>query len=271
MKPDRTHRSFRGPALGGATCAALLVCLAAHSPAGQQDGAGTGRSLEETRLVMGKWIETQQILSRERTEWQQGKEILLGRLELVKKEIAELEEKIAAAQGEIATAEEKRAALVAEEEELRSAEGQLASAASSMEGEVQRLYRALPPSLQGRLRQLHERIPADPAATRVAVAERFQNVLGILNEANKANSELTVDFEVRELADGKPSEVRVLYVGLAQAYYVGAQGQAGVGRPSPDGWQWEPAPRSAGDILTALEIFQGKHSPAFVPLPVKLP
>jgi hypothetical protein len=47
---------------------------------------------------MGKWIETQQILSKERNEWQQGKEILLGRLELVKKEVASLEEKIAEAQ-----------------------------------------------------------------------------------------------------------------------------------------------------------------------------
>ena len=43
---------------------------------------------------MGKWIETQQIISKERKDWQQGKEILLGRLELVKKEIATLEEKI---------------------------------------------------------------------------------------------------------------------------------------------------------------------------------
>jgi hypothetical protein len=271
MNAHRTTRGFRMRSLVCASCAGLL-CLAAYSPAGQQDGASSNApSLEETRLVMGKWIETQQILSRERIEWQQGKEILLGRLELVKKEIAELEAEIAEAQGEISATEEKRAALVAEEGELQAAEAQLAGAATSMEAEVQRLYRSLPGSLQGRLKQLHDRIPSDPATTRVVVAERFQNVLGILNEANKSNSEIVVDYEVRELADGKPSEVRVLYVGLAQAYYVSAQGEAGVGRPTPDGWAWEPAPRAAGDILEALEIFQGKHSPAFVPLPVKLP
>ncbi len=95
------------------------------------------------------------------------------------------------------------------------------------------------------------------------------NVLGILNEVNKANGEITVTFEVRELAGGKPSEVRVLYVGLAQAYYVSASGEAGIGRPSPAGWVWEPSKAVANDVLTALEIVQGKHTPAFVPLPVK--
>jgi hypothetical protein len=40
---------------------------------------------------MGKWIERQ--ISKERNEWQ-GKEVLVGRLEVVKKEISTLEEKI---------------------------------------------------------------------------------------------------------------------------------------------------------------------------------
>jgi Protein of unknown function (DUF3450) len=76
---------------------------------------------------------------------------------------------------------------------------------------------------------------------------------------------------VHTLADGKPAEVKVIYVGLAQAYYVSASGEAGIGRPSPEGWQWEPSKAIADDVSNALEILQGKQSPAFVPLPVKLP
>jgi hypothetical protein len=95
-------------------------------------------------------------------------------------------------------------------------------------------------------------------------------VLGILNEVNKANSEIAVNYEVHELADGKPSEVQAIYVGLAQAYYVNARGDAGIGNPSADGWKWEPTKAIAGEVLMALEILQGKQSPAFVPLPVKL-
>jgi hypothetical protein len=75
---------------------------------------------------------------------------------------------------------------------------------------------------------------------------------------------------VHTLAGGKPSEVKAIYVGLAQAYYVGSNGEAGIGRPRAEGWQWEPSNAIATDVLTTLEIVQGTHSPAFVPLPVKL-
>jgi hypothetical protein len=75
---------------------------------------------------------------------------------------------------------------------------------------------------------------------------------------------------VHTLADGKPAEVRAVYVGLAQAYYVSASGESGVGHPTPDGWKWEPSKAVGNDLLVALEILQGKHSPAFVSLPVSI-
>ena len=99
---------------------------------------------------------------------------------------------------------------------------------------------------------------------------RSQNILGILNELNKANSEITVSYEVRKMADGTTSEVQVIYLGLAQAYYLSPRGEAGVGRPGDDGWQWTPAPQAADAILRALEIVQGKQSPEFVPLPLTI-
>jgi hypothetical protein len=41
-------------------------------------------------------------------------------------------------------------------------------------------------------------------------------------------------------------------------------------RPTDAGWTWEPTKVIADDVSIALEILQGKHSPAFVPLPVTL-
>jgi hypothetical protein len=252
--------------------AACFLLPAAGTWAGQEGGgqAPAEPTLEETRLTMGKWIETQQIISKERNDWQQGKEILLGRLELVKGEIALLEEKIAEARSGVAKAEEKRTELQSQNEELASTGQQLTEVVAGMEGEVQRLFAATPEPVQTKLQPLVQRIPEDPANTRASVAERFQNVLGILNELNAANHEVTVSYEVRTLADGKPTEVRALYIGLAQAYYVSASGEAGIGRPSADGWKWESSPAVAGDVLIALDIIQGKHTPEFIPLPVRL-
>lgn len=237
---------------------------------GNADNVPSPPTLEETRLTMDKWIETQQIISRERKDWQQGKEILLGRLELVKKEVATLEEKTRQAEAGVTEADKKRSGLLAENDQIKAAGALLTDAATGMEGEVRRLFKALPEPVQARLQPLYQRIPEDPVKTRVSAAERFQNVLGILNELNKTNNEITVNYEVHNLADGKPSEVKAMYVGLAQAYYVSARGEGGVGRPAADGWKWEPSKAGAGEVLAALETMEGKRTPAFVRLPVKL-
>lgn len=276
-----SDRRKRGPRRGPALATLLLVAAAgaavsAAMPA-LQDGSGAAGdkpgappTLEETRLVMEKWIQTQQTISKERKEWQQGKDILVGRLDLVKQEVLALEKKIADADSSAQEAAKKRDALLAEDEELKATGAKLAEAVTRMEVEVKRLWKTLPDPIQTRLLPLYQRIPEDAGKARVTTAERFQNMLGILNEVNKANSELTVNYEVHTLSDGKPSEVKALYVGLAQAYFVSAKGEAGIGRPSPDGWQWETSTSIGNDVLLALEIMQGKQSPAFVRLPVKI-
>ena len=237
---------------------------------GNADNLSSKPTLEKTRLTMDKWIEAQQIISRERKDWQQGKEIVLGRLELVKKEVATLEEKTKQAESSVAEANKKRSELLAENDQLKAAGEQLTVDVISMEGKIRRLFKLLPEPTRTKLQPLYQRIPEDTAKTNVSVAERFQNVLGILNELNKANNEITVSYEVHNLADGKPSEVKTMYVGLAQAYYVSAGGEAGIGRPTANGWKWEPSKDVGSSVVMALEILDGKQSPAFVGVPVKL-
>ena len=237
---------------------------------GNAENISAPPTLEETRLTMDKWLETQQIISKERKDWQQGKEILLSRLELVKKEVATLDEKNKQAESSVTEANKKRSELLAENDQLTAAGAQLTGAVAGMEREIRQMFKQLPEPVQTKLQPLYQRIPEDPSKTRVAAAERYQNILGILNELNKTNNEITVSYEVHNLADGRPSEVKAIYVGLAQAYYVSARGEAGIGRPTADGWKWEPSKSVARDVLMALEILEGKQSPAFVPLPVIL-
>src|SRR4030095_718076 len=48
--------------------------------------AANAPSLDEMRLAMSKWIETQQIIAKERKDWQKSKEILTSRIELRRQE-----------------------------------------------------------------------------------------------------------------------------------------------------------------------------------------
>lgn len=244
-----------------------LLIAQASAPAAEAPATPT---LDETRIVMDKWIETQQIISKERKDWQQGKEILTGRVNLVKGEIELLQEKIKAADTAITETETKRSEFVAQIDQLKATDAAMADKLTAMEDEIRKLMVQLPFPISEKLQPLYQRIPADPAKARISVAERLQNVLGILNEVNKSNNEIFVNFEVHTLADGKPAEVQVIYVGLAQGYYISAKGEAGIGRPTPEGWKWEATPESAEAIMSALEIMQGKKSPAFMPLPVTI-
>lgn len=267
-----TPRRTQGRAL---RLAALALGAALAAPAMAQD-AGAGETpaapltLEEARVTLDKWLETQQIISRERKDWQQGKEILTGRLELVKKEQGALEESIAKAKSSVTESDKTRDELLARQAQLQAAQAQLATAVTALEGQVRKLLKSVPEPLRVKLEPLRQRIPEDPASTKISAAERFQNVLGILNEVNAANNDVTVSYEVHNLADGKPAEVKVLYIGLAQAFYVSSGGEAGIGRVTAEGWTWEPSKTIAKDVLAALEIHDGKQSPVFVPLPVNL-
>jgi hypothetical protein len=232
--------------------------------------ATTPVSLEETRLTMDKWIETQQIISKERKDWQQGKDLLLNRLELVKKEINNIKEDIAQADSKAVEATKKHAELNSENKDLIAVNQQLIDKVLGLESQMRQLHAKLPEYLQTKLQPLYQRIPEDTSQTRVSAAERYQNVLGILNELNKANNELTVNYEVHKLPNGQSMEVQALYVGLAQAYYVSARGDAGIGVSTDAGWKWEPSDSLAQKIIKTLDILAGKQSPEFVSLPVKI-
>lgn len=246
--------------------AILLIFFAGLAVARAAETTG----LDAARLALGKWVETQQIIAKEKREWQQGKEILSARVELVNNEIHALEEKLKRTAGQTTDVDQQKQELVSQNETLKSVAGELGSAVAGLETQVRQLFKILPEPIQQKLGPLYDRIPADPAHTKVSLAERFQNVLGILNEVNKLNGEITLVSETRTLANGKPAEVKTIYVGLGQAYFLSAQGEAGIGRPTAEGWQWQAANNLANDLMQVIEILQNKAHPKFVSLPVKI-
>jgi chromosome segregation ATPase len=220
---------------------------------------------------MEKWVETRRVISREKQDWALGREMLNERVALVEREIASLREKIDQAKESISDADKKRVELVDENEKLKNAAGTLAGIVARLETRTAVLIKRLPDPIRDRIKPLSQSLPQDPNATKLSLAQRFQNVVGILNEVNKFNREITVTSEVRTLADGNAAEVAAVYVGLGQAYYTGAHGAvAGVGRPSEAGWNWESANDAAGPIADAIAILKNEKVASFVLLPLKV-
>ncbi len=249
---------------------AALFAAAVLSDAGGSEPAGSAPSLGGTRSTVGKWIATQELIFKERKDWQEGRELLRARIEAAEREIARIEAKLEESRTGLSELHAKQAEVAHTKQRLEESSSRLAEAAAGIEAEIRRLHVSLPVHLQEKIAPLYRRIPEDPATTTISAAERFQNVLGILNEVHKANSEISLIPEIRALSDGKPSEVKTVYLGLGQAYFLSSRGEAGIGRPTPEGWRWEAANDQAPGITEAIEILENKGKPRFVPLPVTI-
>jgi hypothetical protein len=257
-------KRLKSLALGAGLVALGLPLLAASPP-----DAAERQVLDAARDALSRWVETKQLISRERQDWQLGREVLGQRVRLVQGEIDTLEEKIAQSREGIAEAETKRRELLEENRSLEQATDELLAAVRKMEGQLKQTVTRLPDPIRERVAPLSERLPDDPETTELSLGQRYQNVIGVLNEINKFNRELTLSSEVRSLPGGKTAEVKTLYIGLGQGYYVTPNGDAaGVGRPGGDGrWEWTAADELAPEITRAIRILQNEEVPAYVPLP----
>lgn len=247
---------------------AALLLVATASPALAQ---GNAESIEAARTSIEKWVDSRQLITREKRDWQAAREMLTDRTVLLKREAENLRTRIAEATESIADADRKRAALVAENEQRRANSEQLVAVIGRLEARATTLIARLPEALKDRVRPLSQRIPAKPEDSRLSLAERFQNVVGVLNEVNKFQREITLVSEVRALPDGTTAEVSAAYLGIGQAWYASADGKvAGIGNAGPEGWTWQPANDAAPAIRAAIAILKNEQVAAFVGLPVQV-
>jgi hypothetical protein len=248
--------------------AAVGLALASIPASAQEPTPGAG--LDATRSTVSKWIATQELVFREGKEWREGKELLEARIQALEQEVAAAEAKLAENAQTLAELGRKRADSTATERRLVQESHHLVDVVAALETDVRRLHGGLPPAIQEKVATLYRRMPDASQTASVSVGERFQNVVGILNEIHKANGEIRLVTEVRNLADGRPSEVKTVYVGLGQAYFLSARGEAGVGRPAAGGWHWSTANELAQGVSDVIEILQNKGKPRFVALPVTI-
>jgi FtsZ-binding cell division protein ZapB len=244
-----------------ALCSMPLAALAAE-PQGEVDGV---------RASLEKWVETRKVISLEQRDWALGKEMLGERIDLVQREIDSLRAKITEAQKSISEADARRADLLTENEKLKEAAASLVEQLVSLEIRTRTLLAKLPDPLRERVRPLSQRLPENTGDTKLSFSERFQNVVGILNEVNKFNREITLTSEVRSLPDGSSAEVTAVYVGIGQGYYVSADGKhAGTGSAPGESWVWTPENRIADQVAQVVAILKNEQVASFVKLPVDI-
>ena len=259
------RRAARRALTAGAIASALCVLTIAAVPAQEDLAVG------EVRNTLEQWVETRRVISKEQRDWALGKEMLTDRIDLVQREIESLQKRIGDAEASIAEADVKRLELIVENDTLKTAANSLLATVVRLEARTLKLLVRLPDPIRERVAPLSQRIPEDPNAAKQSLGERFQNIVGVLNEVNKFNREITVTSEVRELEGEISAEVTALYLGIGQSYFAATHGDAaGVGRPGPEGWTWTSSNDDAAAIRAAIATFRNEQPAAFVSLPVTI-
>ncbi len=249
----------------------LLVCVTCILSSVAISDNGNDEKIEAARTALEKWVDVQRTISQEKRDLKLAKEMLHERIELVQREIESLRKKISNAEESIAEADKKRADLIEENEKLKKASSSLATTTDLLENRIRQLLKQLPDPIRERVKPLSQRLPEDPKETKLSLGERFQNIVGIINEVDKFNRDITVTSEVRTLADGRSVEVTALYIGLGQAYYASANANiAGIGTLSDDGWVWKPANEYAAQIADAIAILKNEKMASFIQVPVNI-
>lgn len=270
--PTHVSQSAQSPVSRkfGARSMILAASLLMLSPGASPDEAVESQ-IEGTRTALEKWVEIRRIISQEKREWALGREILNERIELTQAQIDGLVQDAEEAEGKIGNNGSELAELEAEQAGLKDASLALGELIEALEAKTRALIVKLPEPAKERISLLVQRMPQEDTESKQSLSDRFLNIVGVANELNKFNREITVTSEVRELAGGISAEVAALYVGLGQGYYVSPSGDAaGVGRVVDGRWAWIQDDAAAGNIASSIAILTDGAVAEFIHLPTRV-
>lgn len=230
--------------------------------------AADAAKLSETRGTLEKWVETRQLVSKTRADWQTDKETIEQTIALFERELKGVEEQMSKLSTNSTQADKERvqteAAIKAANESLEPSQ----KFAADFEAQVMKVVPQLPQPLQEILKPLLARLPTDPANTKMKATERIQVIAGVLNEIDKFNNTVTIFNEKRQNSSGAEVAVEAVYVGLGAGYFVNEAGDfAGMGAPGSKGWEWSVKPEIASSVKEVIRVYRAERTARFVALP----
>ncbi|HWA27669.1 MAG TPA: DUF3450 family protein [Lacunisphaera sp.] len=218
--------------------------------------------------VATEWVKTRAETVRLETEWGGQQMMLKSMVEAIDQRTKIIQEKKAHLDAQTAQDREELDTLARKNDiaraGLETAEERLKQTAKDLLA----LRPFLPPRLSTALDLAYQSI-ADPS---LAVGDRMQHTMTILNRCLQFNRTITAADEVLAIpGEAAPKSLEVIYWGLSHGYALDrAAGKVWLGTPGSQGWQWEAQPGAAAPVAKLLAIASDKADPEFVVVPAKL-
>ena len=235
-------------------------------------GLAQESKFDKARAYVEKWVQTRQLIAKKSADWRVERGNIQQSIGLLKKEIDLLEKEIEQTKDIDSEADVQKRRINLSLEDLKKSNKVVNDALWKMERQVLILMSRFPESLKDRTTGVRTRIPLKQEDLRnYSAAERMQNIVAILNEADRFNSAITMAVELRKDSEGKERQVQVVYLGLGQAYFVDQNNViAGTGVPDSDGWVWSFNNDLAAKIRKVIGIYENGLPADFVSVPVEI-
>lgn len=242
---------------------ALLATLLLLTPFTLAEEVVPDAAIVELRATIAKIVDAEALTSKESADWQGRKAEMAALLELQQRELKLLSEELEEAGASAGSFDERKREAEVELAKLKEVRRAVKQVVAETQPRVLALIGYLPQPLVEEIAP--EKMSLESWTIEEEARDGLQAMLGIVAKAEQFNRRVTRSEEER---DGR--EVEVIYLGLASAYYADRSGNAGIGIPGPDGWQWQPKPEIAGEVRSALDQLDRKRPPEVVNLPMQI-
>ena len=247
------------------TAAAMLLVPAAGNA--QESDAETDPA--GSRELIRQWVQTERIISEEKTAWQVEKQQMQELLGIYLKELALLDEELKQAGASAEFVDENREKWESGLAGYREARELLRDTMTRLLPRMRKLALRFPKPLQEELETELGLCNAPGALDEPR--DVLKSIIAVLNAASRFNRTVTLVKETRSVSDQKKITVNVIYLGLCRAYYAADSGEtAGTGSPAGEGWSWSQVPGIAQDVRSMIAVYQKAAQPQIIELPVQL-
>lgn len=220
-------------------------------------------SVVDLRETISNIVDIQTTESQERLDWKARKDEFAALLDLHTRELKLLDEELNQAGQSAPGHEESTEQIKAEIDALKKARRLTTEVVSRNLPRIISLAKRFPQIL---LKEAEVELATLRAwKTTDEPRDSLRSILAVLAKAQQFNRRFTRATEIRE---GR--EIEVLYLGLAQAFYMDHKDQAGIGQPGADGWEWKSKPEIRSELTVAFETLDKKRPPAMVTLPLEI-
>lgn len=226
---------------------------------------------EIDNLVL-QWNQIERQKSQITSSWAVRKQMLELQLQLLVDEEVALSGLLENSDEQQTAVEVKRAELLSSQESMETSQALVESSLARALITLHNLHALLPPPLKNSWNQNIARLNMEGTTG----SEQLEASLELLNQLEEFNSRIAVSQVLMTFEGGQQVQVDQLYVGIAQGWYLSANGDYfGYGRATPEGWEWQHKDSLSGEL--ALETVQSlfanakqEVSPQLVSLPIDI-